>query len=97
MKKLAVLIVILIAAACADINHEPKPDDFYGDEKMADMLTDLYLMESSMTSNREGFTDLKMLPKDFIYKKYETDSVTFKDNIYYYADRVEKYLQLMDG
>jgi len=90
---LALLIVLLVS--CSDIKNEPRPDDFYGDDKMADIMTDLYLMEAAMTTNRATFADLKTLPSDYIYKKYKTDSVTFKENLYYYSDRNQEYKALM--
>ena len=84
-----------LLVSCADIQETPKPDRFYGDDKMVEMMTDLYLIEASMTSNRQTFTDLQMLPHDFIYKKYETDSITFSQNlIYYYTDRNIMYKEL---
>jgi hypothetical protein len=63
---------------------------------MADIMTDLYLLEASMTSDRGAFTDLQILPSDFIYEKYATDSLTFQENLYYYSDRTEEYDLLMD-
>ncbi|BAO55156.1 hypothetical protein NMS_1147 [Nonlabens marinus S1-08] len=73
-----------------------RPEDFYGDDKMADILTDLYLMEAAMTTDRGMFTDLKVLPNEYIYKKYDTDSLTFKENLFYYSDNVEDYQVLME-
>jgi len=95
MKQFVFFIVFIILTACSDIKHLDKPGDFYGDDKMADILTDLYLMEATMTTNREAFTKLQVLPSDFIYNKYETDSTAFKENLNYYSDRVKEYQELM--
>jgi hypothetical protein len=96
MKRVILFVVVLVLSACSDIKYAPKPDDFYGDDKMADIMTDLYLLEASMTSDRGAFTDLQILPSDFIYEKYATDSLTFQENLYYYSDRTEEYDLLMD-
>ena len=96
MKRLAICIALFTMAACADIQNAPKPDEFYGDDKMVDIMADLYLMEASMTNNRATFTELKLLPHDFIYDKYDTDSITFTENLFYYTDRNDKYLELME-
>lgn len=87
---------LFIVGSCADIQETPKPDRFYGDDLMVEMMTDLYLIEASMTANRQTFTDLQMLPHDFIYKKYETDSTTFSQNLNYYTDRNILYKELME-
>lgn len=96
MKNRWLAAVILVLVSCSNIEQSPKPDNFYGDGKMADILTDLYLMEATMSSDRAAFTDLQLFPNDFIYKKYETDSLTFESNLLYYSDRVEIYETLMD-
>jgi hypothetical protein len=96
MKRVMLFLVVVVLSACSDIKYTPKPDDFYGDDKMADIMTDLYLLEATMTSDRGAFTDLQVLPSDFIYKKYETDSLTFQENLYYYSDRTLVYDLLMD-
>lgn len=96
MKKLTAILILISLVSCSDIQNSPKPDDYYGDDKMADMMTDLYLMEASMTSDRGAFTQLEMLPNDYIFKKYDTDSVVFKENLFYYSDRIEKYDRIMD-
>jgi hypothetical protein len=96
MKIVMLFLVVVALSACSDIKNTPKPDDFYGDDKMADIMTDLYLLEATMTSDRGAFTDLQVLPSDFIYEKYETDSLTFQENLYYYSDRTLVYDLLMD-
>jgi len=92
----SMLFLVLIIASCTNIEQAPKPEDFYGDEKMTEIMTELYLMESSMTANRATFTDLGTLPSDYIYQKYDTDSVSFKKNLYYYTDRNDEYMKLME-
>ncbi|KQC32619.1 hypothetical protein AAU57_04220 [Nonlabens sp. YIK11] len=96
MRKLLTCSILFWLAGCQNIEKSPKPDDFYGDDKMIEIMTDLYLMEASMTTNRVTFTDLKVLPHEFIYDKYETDSLTFAENLEYYTDRNDKYLELME-
>ncbi len=96
MRKSILFILLIVLSACDSITSTPKPDEFYGDEKMADILTDLYLMESAMTTSRGQFTELQVFPDSLIYSKYDTDSLTFADNLYYYSDRVEEYNLLMD-
>ncbi len=94
MKKITILLIVLLAS-CADISRVDKPDSFYGDDKMASIFVDLYLMEAVMTSNRGMFASLKTLPGDFIYNKYETDSIAFAENLNYYSDNGDAYKELL--
>ncbi|WP_041495812.1 DUF4296 domain-containing protein [Nonlabens marinus] len=96
MRFLIYLIALVLVVSCSDVKYLDRPEDFYGDDKMADILTDLYLMEAAMTTDRGMFTDLKVLPNEYIYKKYDTDSLTFKENLFYYSDNVEDYQVLME-
>lgn len=94
--KFYLFIALIFLASCSNINHVDRPEDFYGDEKMVEIMTDLYLMEASMTANRTTFASLETLPHDFIYEKYETDSIVFSKNINYYSDRNSKYKEIME-
>lgn len=95
MRKFYVLI-LFVFTACADIHEVDKPDDFYGEDKMVRIMTDLYLIESTITTNRKSFTDLQVDPSQFIYKKYDTDSLTFSNNFTYYTDQQLRYDDLLE-
>ena len=59
-------------------------------------MTDVYLVEGSMTSNRKSFIDLGVIPDQYIYEKHKIDSLSFKANFNYYADRVEVFMEILD-
>lgn len=94
--KRSLFILLLALASCQSFSKSEKPDDFYGDDKMAQIMADLYLYEGVINSNRVALRKTGVLATDLIYNKYNTDSVTYIKNFHYYADREEEYLQLMD-
>lgn len=96
MKKTAVILLILILGACTGIKRAPQPDPFFDKEKMASIMTDVYLVEGSMTANRNSFIDLGLVPNDYIYKKHGIDSISFKHNFNYYSDRLEEFIEVLD-
>ncbi|GAL00098.1 MULTISPECIES: DUF4296 domain-containing protein [Nonlabens] len=96
MRKLLAILSLLIIGACSGINKSPKPDPFFDTEKMASIMTDVYLIEGSMTSNRKSFVDLGIIPDQYVYQKHGIDSISFKNNFNYYADRVEDFIEVLD-
>ncbi|GAK92022.1 hypothetical protein JCM19298_2510 [Nonlabens ulvanivorans] len=63
---------------------------------MASIMTDVYLIEGSMTSNRKSFVDLGIIPDQYVYQKHGIDSISYKKNFNYYADRVEDFIEVLD-
>tara|TARA_R110002012_G_scaffold53046_1_gene136358 strand:+ start:1771 stop:2190 length:420 start_codon:yes stop_codon:yes gene_type:complete len=96
MRKLLVILSLLIIGACSGIQKSPKPDPFFDTEKMASIMTDVYLIEGSMTSNRKSFVDLGIIPDQYVYQKHGIDSISYKNNFNYYADRVEDFIEVLD-
>ncbi|KEZ92755.1 DUF4296 domain-containing protein [Nonlabens ulvanivorans] len=96
MRKLLAILSLLIIGACSGIERTPKPDPFFDTEKMASIMTDVYLIEGSMTSNRKSFVDLGIIPDQYVYQKHGIDSISFKNNFNYYADRVEDFIEVLD-
>ncbi|WOI22058.1 DUF4296 domain-containing protein [Nonlabens ulvanivorans] len=96
MRKLSAILSLLIIGACSGIERTPKPDPFFDTEKMASIMTDVYLIEGSMTSNRKSFVDLGIIPDQYVYQKHGIDSISFKNNFNYYADRVEDFIEVLD-
>ncbi|MBF4986019.1 DUF4296 domain-containing protein [Nonlabens mediterrranea] len=96
MRKLIAILLVITIGACSGIERTPKPDPFFDTEKMASIMTDVYLIEGSMTSNRKSFVDLGVVPDQYIYSKHGIDSISFKNNFNYYADRVEEYIEVLE-
>lgn len=96
MKKVVVILLVFILGACTGIKRAPQPDPFFDKEKMASIMTDVYLVEGSMTANRNSFIDLGLVPNNYIYKKHGIDSISFKNNFNYYSDRLEEFIEVLD-
>ncbi len=96
MKRILAILSIIILSSCSGIKKTPEPDPFFDTEKMAAIMTDVYLVEGSMTANRKSFVDLGVVPDEYIYEKHGIDSISFKQNFHYYADRVENFLEVFD-
>jgi hypothetical protein len=97
MNKTCILIVIIVVASCSDVKKTPEPETLYSQEKMAEILYDMYLIDGTLQTNRRAFIDLKVAPDEYLYQNHKIDSVTFAKNLAYYNDRIDQYLEIVEN
>lgn len=90
------ILVIGLLTSCAEVKKSEKPDNFYDQEKMVRITTDMYLMEGVLSTNRKAFLKTAVRPDSFLFKKYRTDSITYAQNFNYYIDRIDEYAIILD-
>ncbi|MEP3969252.1 MAG: DUF4296 domain-containing protein [Nonlabens sp.] len=73
-----------------------KPDNLYDQDKMAAIITDLYIVEGAISSNRTAYIKKGVQPSSYLFEKYTMDSISFQENLNYYTDRVEEYVLIME-
>jgi hypothetical protein len=90
-------ILLLLATACGNNQVDSKPQPAIEDSTMAQLLTDMHLIDAITTTNVVVTNDsLNILRKSLyeaIYKKFGVDEQTFKANFEYYKQQP----QLMDS
>jgi len=62
---------------------------------MAAIITDLYIIEGAISSNRTAYIEKGVQPSSYLFEKYTMDSISFQENLNYYTDRVEDYVLIM--
>lgn len=96
MKKIVVVLFAIFTSSCSNVEKSPPPENLFSKDKMAALITDLYLIEGAISSNKTAYLKTGVQPSSFLYEKYDMDSITFQENLNYYTDRVEEYLLIMD-
>ena len=96
MKKIAALFLIFYVFSCADVDKSSEPENLFSKDKMAAVLTDLYVVEGAISSNKAAYLKTGIKPSSYIYDKHKIDSISFKDNLDFYTDRIEDYLIIID-
>jgi len=84
-----VLLALFIVACNNDI--APKPAHLLSEDNMVNIFYDLSLLQAIKSFTPKTLEDHKIDSKNYIYKKYKTDSLTFAQNHTYYALNLEKY------
>lgn len=90
MKKLAFILVSFLAFACSN-ETVPKPDHLLKEGDMVNILYDISLLQAIKSYQGQALEEGKVDAKNYIYKKYSIDSLTFAQNQAYYASKLELY------
>lgn len=70
-----------------------KPNNLIDDDTMIEILTDLSIMDAMKSQNSVNGT-LKFEVNDYVFKKYQIDSLQFAQSNKYYASDVPKYKRM---
>lgn len=85
-----ILIVTLLLTACKSDEPE-KPAMMLSEDKMVNILYDLTMLQSIKTFQPSMLNNNDITTSNYIYKKYNIDSITFADNHTYYASQLDVY------
>lgn len=91
MKNLSsVFIVLLLVVSCTSNTIYEKPKDLLSKNKMADILTDMYIAEGAKSVNNKNLERLvDYMP--LVYEKHKIDSLQFASSNFYYNSRIDDY------
>lgn len=95
MKKFTVILFAFVVLAACDKGPE-KPQNFIEEDKMEDILYDVALLQSMSSFAPGVLHDNDITVNDYLYKKYDMDSLTFTENHEYYASDFVRYEKLMN-
>jgi len=84
-------------AACQDIEKTERPENLIPEAKMVDIITEISLMQSARNFNKRLFESTGIKGQEYIFEKYDIDSVQFKRSNDYYADNYETYQRIYDS
>lgn len=96
MKKLILsfLVIFIILVSCKDSTVKT-PENVIDENKMVDILYDLSLLDAIKT---QGISIQQNYPTttQFLKNKYKIDSVTFANNVKYYASDIANYKKMYE-
>lgn len=74
----------------------PKPAGLIPQEKMEEILYDLNMFQAVRNSNYNLYQTENLNAQQYIYKKYNIDSLEFTQSHKYYASDIEQYEKMLD-
>jgi len=88
------LPVVLLSLLSCNENLLEKPEDLIPEDKMVAILTDLAIVNAAKSTNMAVLQDSDIEPMDYIFKKYDIDSLQFVESDRYYASLPPEYEEI---
>jgi hypothetical protein len=93
MKRRVVFLLLLSLMGCKDTVEKPK--NLIAKDKMIDILYDISLLEAIKSQNIQGGIKNKTA-NEYLYQKYQVDSLQVAQSNKYYAADVEEYKKMFE-
>lgn len=90
MRKIFLLIIISTLFSCGEEVIE-KPVNLISKDKMTNILYDLAIINAAKSSGPQVMENMNFEPMEYIYNKYQIDSLQFVTSDLYYASLPLEY------
>jgi len=91
---ITILLIALVIFSCNNIDKPKKPDNLISKDRMVDIITDISLMTAAKGLNKGLLEENAINPQNYIYNKYNIDSIQFFESNNYYAYDVKEYEEI---
>lgn len=90
-KRILFVLILIFVVGCYKINSPKKPKNLISKDRMVDILLEIRLMTSATGVNQTVLYNNGISSYQYIYDKFNIDSVQFAQSNNYYAFQVEDY------
>lgn len=82
---------------CNNVIEKPKkPDNLIPEDKMVEIMYDVFLLNSAKGVNKIKLEENGVLPEKYIFEKYQIDSLQFANSNNYYAYETKTYESILN-
>ena len=78
------------------IEKPKKPDNLIPEDKMVDIMYDMYILNSAKGVNKKLLELNGIMPKEYIFEKYSIDSTQFAESNNYYVYNTKTYESILN-
>lgn len=94
LKPLFLSLVLLLIVACQSVESPPEPKPLLDQNKMVELISDLIILDATMSVNSNKLEEIKVIPNQFIFQKYALDSAQIAANLRYYNEEISQNKEL---
>ncbi|AVR45234.1 hypothetical protein C7S20_08095 [Christiangramia fulva] len=94
---LSLVALVFLLNSCQHIDKMEKPDNLIPEGKMIDILTEVSLVQAARNYNKSKLEQMGITPDDYIYKKFNIDSVQFEKSTEWYAENYVRFDRMYDS
>jgi hypothetical protein len=84
-----ILIVVILFLSCT--NKVSKPKNLISEEKMVAIIYEASILTAAKGVNKKALEDKGIRPDQFVYSKYNIDSIQLVTSLDYYASTIDTY------
>lgn len=96
MKKLFYIVICFFFSCNSAIEKPQKPQNLIPEEKMADIMYDVFLLNSAKGVNKVILETNGVLPEKYVFEKYSIDSTQFAESNNYYVYNTKTYESILN-
>ncbi len=89
-----IMCLMLLLGSCQNVERSPRPDDLIPHDKMVEVLTELSLLHGARSYNKTLLEEKGIRPQDYLWEKFDIDSLQFLRSNNYYAENYKQYQQI---
>ena len=94
MRKIITFLGVIALLVSCKQEVIDKPEQLIERDVMVDIMYDLSILEAMKYQNPTTLDTFKINPREYIFKKYKIDSVTYRQNQMYYAGDARKFKKI---
>lgn len=95
--RILVVFLLLISFSCQDLDKTERPNDLIPEGKMIDVLTEIALLNAARNYNKQKLESTGIDPEEFIFKRFNIDSLQFERSNDYYSEQYSDYERIYDS
>lgn len=80
---------------CNSVDKPKKPENLISEDKMVDVLYDVFILNSAKGTSKGILEDHGIYPENYVFDKHKIDSLQFALSNEYYGFHVEDYESIM--
>tara|TARA_R110000772_G_scaffold87489_7_gene182403 strand:+ start:55 stop:579 length:525 start_codon:yes stop_codon:yes gene_type:complete len=96
MKNIAALVLTLTLWCCQDVKRPEIPVNLIPEDKMAEVLTEVYLINAARSFDNRTIMEQKIKLDSFFFRKFNIDSLQFVESNAYYTSNLDAYNELFE-
>lgn len=96
MKRLIYILICVFFSCNSAIEKPKKPGNLISEEKMVDIMYDVFLLNSAKGVNKRILENNGVFPEQYVFEKYKIDSAQFANSNNYYAYDTKTYESILN-
>lgn len=97
MKKFSYILIGFLIFNCGGSDRPSKPDNLIPEEKMSEIIYDVFLLNAAKGINKRILEQNGVFPQEYVYNKYSIDSLQFALSNDYYSYDTKTYEGIMES